>query len=199
MRELYETRGVSTVLVMGGSGDYFDVADTVIMMRDYAPQDVTAQARTIAARSPTGRTAERPAPLGPVTPRVPLATGFDASRGRRDVKISIKSRELVVYGREALDLRHLTQLVDTSQTRAVALAIHLASRRFMAGGPETPPGERPTLAEILDRLEALFDAEGLDVLDPFRRGPDDDRHPGHFARPRRHEIAAAIDLSLIHI
>ena len=32
---------------MGGSGDYFDVADTVIRMRDYLPEDVTEQAREV--------------------------------------------------------------------------------------------------------------------------------------------------------
>ena len=35
---LYRQHRVSTVLVMGGSGDYFDVADTVIAMVDYMPQ-----------------------------------------------------------------------------------------------------------------------------------------------------------------
>ena len=33
---------------MGGCGDYFDVADSVIMMRDYRATDVTAEARRIA-------------------------------------------------------------------------------------------------------------------------------------------------------
>ncbi|RMF88426.1 MAG: ATPase, partial [Nitrospirae bacterium] len=32
VRELHERLGVSTILVMGGSGDYFEVADTVIQM-----------------------------------------------------------------------------------------------------------------------------------------------------------------------
>ena len=47
-----------------------------------------------------------------------------------------------------------------------------------------------TLSEILDRLDALLDEAGLDVLDPFHRPG---RHPGRFARPRRFEIAAAIN------
>ena len=50
-------------------------------------------------------------------------------------------------------------------------------------------GETP-LAEVLDRLEAFFDERGLDELDPFHRR---ERHPGRFARPRRFEIAAAIN------
>lgn len=41
IRELYEHLGVSTILVMGGSGDYFDVADSVIQMQSFLPHDVT--------------------------------------------------------------------------------------------------------------------------------------------------------------
>ena len=48
VRELYDALGVSTVLVMGGSGDYFEVADTVIEMHAYRPRDVTAEAKRVA-------------------------------------------------------------------------------------------------------------------------------------------------------
>ena len=41
VRELYERHGVSTVLVMGGCGDYFEVADTVIRMREFLPDERT--------------------------------------------------------------------------------------------------------------------------------------------------------------
>jgi predicted ABC-class ATPase len=41
-------RRVSSILVLGGSGDYFAVADTVICMENYAPRDVTAEAAAIA-------------------------------------------------------------------------------------------------------------------------------------------------------
>ena len=34
VRQLYDDLGISTVLVMGGSGDYFKVADNVIRMRE---------------------------------------------------------------------------------------------------------------------------------------------------------------------
>ena len=86
------------------------------------------------------------------------------------------------FGRETIDLRGVEQLVDRSQTRAIGHALHLAAERFMDDGA--------TLAEVLDRLDALLDEQGLDVLDPFHRP---ERHPGNFARPRRFEIAAALN------
>jgi len=81
-----------------------------------------------------------------------------------------------------IDLRGVEQLVDVSQTNAVGKAIYLAASRFM-------DGKRP-LKTVLEKVDAYLDANGLDLLDPFYRPQ---RHPGSFARPRRFEIAAAIN------
>jgi predicted ABC-class ATPase len=182
VRELYEGHGLSTVLVMGGCGDYFDVADTVLRLREYRADDATTEARRIAQEHASARRRETPEPLRPATPRVPLAASFDASRGRREVKIDVPTRDALRYGREDLDLRGLEQLVDKSQTRAIGHAIHLASREWM--------DDETSLARVLDALERHLDEHGLDALDPWHRPG---QHPGHFARPRRFEIAGAIN------
>jgi predicted ABC-class ATPase len=182
VRELYDRFGVSTVLVMGGSGDYFDVADTVIMMREYVPVDVTLQAKEIARAHPTERRLEATTPMPTRIERVPRPESLDASRGRREVKIEAKATDLLLFGRQTIDLRAVEQLVDLSQTRAVGYALHRAAERFMDG--------RATLRQVVDRLEEFFDREGLDNLAPFRRN---DEHPGNFARPRKYEVAAAIN------
>jgi len=186
--------------VMGGCGDYFDVADHAIVMREYAPHEATEEARAIAHAHPSGRCVEAARPMEQIAPRVPVASSFDPRRGRRDVKIDAVERDRIRYGEETLDLRGLDQLVDWSQTRAVGFAVHLAAQRFMRGGA--------TLPEVLDALDALLDEAGLDVLDPFQRlaeGPDEARsqprlHPGRFARPRRFEVAAAVNrLRSLHV
>ena len=182
VRELYEARGVSTVLVMGGCGDYFDVADTVILMDEYAPHDATDRARQVAATHVSTRRREARDALGARAERVPDPQGFDPSRGRRDVKIDAKGRDVLLYGREPIDLRLVEQLVDPSQTRAIGHGIHLASERWMDG--------RRSLRELVEQLDALLDERGLDELAPFRRG---EGHPGSYARPRRAEVAAAVN------
>ena len=182
VRELYEVHGVSTVLVMGGCGDYFDVADRVIMMRDYAAYDATEDARRIAREHPSRRISEVRAPMRPVAARVPNPRSFDASRGRREVKIDSRGVEQLRYGNHEVDLRCVEQLLDPSQTRAIGAAIHIAASRLMA------PGRG--MAKVLDGIDQLIDAEGLDALDPFgQRG----QSPAAMARPRRFEIAAAIN------
>jgi predicted ABC-class ATPase len=174
--------GLSTVLVMGGCGDYFDVADHVIRMHDFRPEDATAEAKRIAGDIETARKSEAPTPMTEIAPRIPLCESFDASRGRRDVKIDVKARDLILYGRERIDLRAVEQLVDPSQTRAIAHAIHHATEHFIDGNR--------SLSQVLDELEAHLDAVGLDPLDPYHH---EDEHPGRYARPRRHELAATIN------
>ena len=48
-RQLADENGVSSILVLGGTGDYFDVADCVVVMEGFAPRDATADAKAIAA------------------------------------------------------------------------------------------------------------------------------------------------------
>ncbi|KAJ1963176.1 hypothetical protein GGI12_002211 [Dipsacomyces acuminosporus] len=52
IRELWRDKGVSTIVVIGGCGDYLDVADTVLNMHEYTVSNVTSKAKEIAARMP---------------------------------------------------------------------------------------------------------------------------------------------------
>jgi predicted ABC-class ATPase len=182
IRELSSELGVSTILVMGGCGDYFEAADTVLMMRDYLPRDATETAKQIAGAQPSRRAREAHTPISDTTARIPMSESFDPSRGRRDIKIDVKALDLILFGRDRIDLRSVEQLVDKSQTHAVGHAIHLASERYMDG--------RTALRQVVENVEELLDREGLDLLDPYYR---QSRHPGNYARPRKYEIAAAIN------
>ncbi|MEX2673086.1 MAG: ABC-ATPase domain-containing protein [Phycisphaeraceae bacterium] len=181
VRELYQRLGVSTVLVMGGSGDYFDAADSVILMREYEPSDVTDEAKQIAARMPSARVAEAAAALNEPTARIPIATSLSAAKGKRAVKIQGRGVEQIAFGEHEIDLRQVEQIVDPSQTRAIGSAIHLATQ-FMDG--------QRTLAEVLQQVQRRLAEQGLEALGPFGEAGE---HPGNFAQPRRAEIAAAIN------
>lgn len=190
IRELFDGFGISTVLVMGGSGDYFEVADAVIEMKAYRAGDVTAQAKEIAEHNPVRRCGDPRAALRRPNDRIPDPASFDARRGRRDTKISARDREEIVYGTTEIDLRAVEQLFDPSQTRAIGAAIHLAVSSMM--------NNNETLSEVLDALDRFFDEQGLDPLDHIQRSRPrseqrSEKHPGSFARPRRFEIAAAIN------
>ncbi len=177
VRQLYRDYGVSTILVMGGSGDYFDVADTVIMMDAYTPRDVTTAARKIIAKHETRRSAEGGEQFGAVSGRTPKAQSFDASRGKRDVKIDVKGLHTLLYGATTIDLSGLEQLVDMSQTRAIGDIILYYSRKYA--------GREYTLHQGLEQLFEELEQQGLDILSA--------RKPGNYAMPRKFEVAAAIN------
>lgn len=180
VRELFEEHGVSTILVMGGSGDYLDAADTVIQLADYRPREVTALARTVAGKYPTRRASETGAAGFLQRVRHPDPRSFDPSGRKGTPRIRATRRELLLYGEEELDLRAVDQIFDESQTRAAGYAMALASREF-AGRP---------VGGVLDALEARLDEAGLESLTTDGRAG---LHPGRLARPRRYEIAAALN------
>ena len=164
-------------MVLGGVGDYFDVADTVIMMDCYLPVDVTNGARAIAAKYAAERRPEGGKAFGRVSSRAPVPASLDPRRGRRPEKVDAKGLSTILFGRTPLDLSAVEQLVTISQTRAIGDALVLMMKRFMDG--------RTTVAEVLDRLETELDEHGLDALSRFRLGT--------YARPRRQEVAAALN------
>lgn len=176
VRSLYTDQRVSTVLVMGGSGDYFDVADHVICMIEYKPANVTAEALEIARRFPSERKKEGGGPLGRVTDRIPLAGSFDPRKGKKDVKISAKSLQSISFGRQKIDLHAVEQLVDICQTAAIGDAIEYA-RRYMDG--------KRTLREVASLVMMDIARDGLDVIGT--------RISGGYAEFRKIELAAAIN------
>ncbi|WP_199248400.1 ABC-ATPase domain-containing protein [[Phormidium] sp. ETS-05] len=177
VRQLYTDFGVSTILVMGGSGDYFEVADTVIAMDNFLPHNVTAKAAEIAATFPTGRAKEGGASFGKITQRQPLPHSLDPSRGKRDVRLKVRDVDEVAFGTEEIDLAAVEQIVSTDQLRAIAAAMVYAKQHYMNS-------QRP-LGEILDLVIADIHSQGLDILTPFPQGD--------LAAFRRFELAAAIN------
>lgn len=177
VRQLHEDLGVSTILVVGGSGDYFDVADTVLAMQAYQLRDVTAEAREIAARFPTQRQQETAGCFTVSGHRVPQARSVDPRRGRRPVSVKARGTRTVSFGHEDIDLSAVEQLVEPSQARALAAGLAYARRRYM--------DEPLTVPELVRRVAADMDAQGLDVLD--------DRRVGDHARFRCQELAAALN------
>jgi len=177
VRPLYEEHEVSTVLVVGGSGDYFDVADTVIAMEEYVPRDATTAAKEIAAKFGAQRQCEGGDDFGLVTGRIPLPRGIDPSKGRRETNVKTRGTRTVLFGEETIDLGAVEQLVDPSQTRALAAALLYARERYVDG--------KRSLCEILDLVEADIEARGLDAIDR--------RLVGDHAHFRRFELAAALN------
>jgi predicted ABC-class ATPase len=174
-RQMFEELGVSTVLVVGGAGDYFDVADTVIGMRRYLPDDLTLRAKDVAHRFGTER-AHEGGPWKRLRERVPDPASIDAQKGKKSVSIKVQTPTRVIFGTEELELNSLEQIVEAAQVRAIAQTlVHAAGRWF--------DGKR-AVGEALSRIMESIGSDGLDVIDS--------RQPGDYAEFRIFELAAAL-------
>ncbi|MBI4321518.1 MAG: ABC-ATPase domain-containing protein [Chloroflexi bacterium] len=180
VRNLHRQHGVSTTLVIGGSGDYFEVSDTVIRLINYLPSVATEEAHRIAREMPTHRVQEAQQTFGSIVGRAVLPDSLDPYRRGR-MKVSARGLRAIEFGEETIDLQYVEQLVDPSQTRAIADMLVYGLRQGYFEG-------EVTLVGALRRCLADVSARGLDVISP-RAG----QHPGDYALPRLQEMAAAIN------
>lgn len=178
IRPLLTERGVSTVLVAGGSGAFFDVADHVIALDEYVALDVTSRAHDIAGTLPERSNAPAKASVftHDAPERIPRAGGL-VTYGKKK-PATARGRSVIQFGREQVDLSAVAQLVDPAQTAAIAFAMDRLAEQLDG---------RLSLAEAVTQLLNKVENEGLEALSPHRG------HPGHLALPRRHEIHSAIN------
>jgi predicted ABC-class ATPase len=175
VRPLRDSLGVSTVVVVGGVGDYLDVADRVILMEDYGLRDATARAHEVREKFPARVPPKSGAASRPRGRRV-RASSIDLRRGRRETARG-RGPYTIELGRERVDLSDLEQLAEAGQTEAIARIIG----EFAAGN-----ASREVQAVVNGALSSVRE-NGLDSLGNFRG------HPGELSLPRAQEVAAAIN------
>jgi predicted ABC-class ATPase len=178
VRQLYDRFTLSSILVIGGVGDYLDITDVVIHMDTFRPYDVTEQARTIATAWPecAQRRYEGDTLWAPPQPRPVQRQSLSPQRGQRD-KVRAHGVRAIQYGTEEIDISHVEQIVDASQTRYIADCLQYAYHHLA--------DDRCTVRELVERTEALVQQQSLDTLQPYVAG---DRA---WARP--FEVAAALN------
>ena len=168
--------GVSTILVMGGSGDYLDVADLVLMMDSYVAHDVTQKAREVVAAQPRERMDVEDFPA--VKQRVMLP--LKAHGGK--AKTKAKGLDSISLDRQDIDVSNVEQIVDGGQTEAIAWAI----RALTDGERATAFDGETTLTDALRALDEIIEQHGLDGLG----GPE---KSAFMVRPRMVDLAAALN------
>jgi len=150
-------------------------------MDSYRVADVTSTAKAI-TNSHNGDIILPPAP--PMTlihpPRnVDVRSLSPAGSG----KVSVKDIGKIYYGSEdiSINLRSLEQMVEVSQVNAIAdLMQQLSSSKV--------DQQQISLVDLVAFVESRIDAEGLDAM-----GLSNRQSFGCYARPRRFEMAAAIN------
>ena len=172
IRSLYDDCGVSSVLVVGSTGEYFGVADNIIVMESYTVIDATEQAKKIIA-SASSQSPLQKVSFTPTTRTRGVVGDLFAPKG----KVKTMSNHAVSYGAVELDLRFVEQLVAKSQTVAIA---NILQNLPVIAKPWKP------LKDVLKEVNRRIDEEGLES---FTQGQCN----GGMSRPRSFEIAAAIN------
>ncbi|MEE8717630.1 MAG: ABC-ATPase domain-containing protein [Coriobacteriales bacterium] len=181
VRELWERRGVSTVIVAGSSGAFFFVADTVIQMDSYRALDITERVRRACAEAEGDRPRQAPAEGSalsgsdePGRDRVVEAAGASRGRQRRGgargrggqgrpsdgagadegrVKVRSSGLDEIEVGQARADLRLVEQLVDPEQLDALAQMVRWAAARGLLSG--TP------VDRVVDEVMEQVGGDGL--------------------------------------
>jgi len=178
VRQLYSEKGISSILVVGSCGAYFDVADTVISLDCYKVNDVTAAAHATQPLTPIPRAVVSQEQVFPDQSRKLTCSSLCPVKSG---KVSVQGIKKIFYGDEEIhiNLGGLEQMVEVAQVNAIADAMQSLSSLSQ---------QNMGLVEILDSLEQRIDAEGLDALGLTHR-----ENFGGYSRPRRFELAASIN------
>ena len=172
IRALHRERGISTLIVMGGSGDYLDVADQVLIMDSYRLVDATAQAHQVCDSQPRVDTSLPDFPL----PAQRLPQSPEAKR-RGPSRTRALGTQRLVLDRHEVDVADVSGLVDEGQALAVAWALRALLERHFDG--------RTSLSQALAQVAKRLDDVGLDALG--------EAHPAFLVRPRLVDVGAAVN------
>jgi predicted ABC-class ATPase len=176
-RQIVDELGIS--LVIGGENlvaEYIPLADTVLKVEDFQITNITEEAKALDLALPP----EAPVVnLGPMLGRSRwiMPSSIDVAVGNKDVVIEALDLNAIQFGRSIIELDSVPQIAEISQTLTLGLLLYYAKLRYMQEGYP--------LREMLDMIDRDLSSEGLATISRDLRGD--------LARPRRYELAAALN------
>lgn len=172
-KSLYKRLGISTILVAGSCGDFFDIADLVIQMDCYEPYEVTTKAKELSR--------------GKISLRDDLDIYIDFGRvlvkgsiseGPKGIKIKNLGKDGLSINKENIDLKSVEQIVDGEQINTIGMTIKFIEDKYS--------GKDLTVERIVDEIEKDL-TKSLIGIDNIKGGN------GSLAMPRKQEILCAIN------
>ncbi len=166
VRELAEN-GVSSILVIGGSGEYLGVADRVYRMDDFRIEDATEEA--VALWQELGATGDTPAVEEPEAAlpaaelwkqeRILLADGFSSYPARYGTeRLEVDELGIIRIGKEVVDVRDIGGLKTPEQQNGAAFLLRTLMVR------RKNDTVRLELDEELARLYHQIATEGVECV-----------------------------------
>lgn len=175
VKPLYNEKNISTIMVVGSSGDFFDVADVVIQMDNYETKDVTREAKELMRGIVLSRMEEKKISVDIKFNRI-IKKGTIES-GHKGIKIKTFGKDEISINREEIDLRAVEQIVDGEQLNSIGSIMKWAEENIM--------DRNLKFDEMVDLIIDTINKRGLISIEKMKGGW------GSLAMPRKQEIMAA--------
>ncbi|TGY40468.1 isopentenyl-diphosphate delta-isomerase [Clostridium sartagoforme] len=174
VKPLYSQKDISTILVIGSSGDYFDVADYVIQMDNYEVKDVTKEAKSLMRGEINKRIKEKNILIDiNLDRRLQKGTIESTYKG---VKIKTMGVSSININNENIDLRAVEQIVDNEQLNAIGSIMKWIEDNMMI--------KNLSLEEAVNKAYDEINKTGLISIDKTKGGN------GSMSLPRKQEVMA---------
>ena len=189
--EIYHSLGISTILIIGGSGEYLPVADTIYLIENFQIVEVTGQAKELFAQY--GKQAEDISAAPPADDwrqyRRLRKEGFSPYPlfGRTET-LAVRDIGYIFIGQEKINISQIYEMICEEQRTAAGFLIRLLENRY-GESPFTKAGQETIdLRSAVDVLYHEIEEKGLDMIySGFF--PDCERF---LALPRKMDLLAAI-------
>jgi predicted ABC-class ATPase len=180
VRALYTQHGVSTIMVVGGLGDWLSVADNVIAMDYYIPRLITSKVQAVLEQFPSEVAQDKKYgsfPRRSLQVRVPgEISPYTASRSYINIKPAVKNPvHDPSQTPEGIKLQFMDQVVEVGQARMIAATV----QRFVKATAGAP-------VDINALLATLENEVNLDQSMPVTLTG------GDLVAVRKYEVAAAL-------
>lgn len=178
VKDLYTQLDISTILVVGSCGEYFNVADCVIQMDEYDAKDVTSIAKDISSKFISEEKSNNQKPISIDFDRR-IKKGTISSDYKGNVKIKSIGTDSLCINKDIIDLKSLEQIVDAEQVNALGYIMKLAEDKII--------NNSKTLQEITyDILDFIY-TNGLISISSASYGN------GNLSMPRKQEIISCFN------
>lgn len=175
VRNIYDSKGISSIIVVGSSGDYFDIANSVIQMDEYEPIDVTDNAKELS----TGKILKRLEDTNINIDFNRVIKKGSVEKGPKGVKIKTLGVDTLVINKENIDLRSVEQIVDNEQVSTIGEAFVWAEDNAI--------NNKRNLTEVVDLIISHIENKGLLSITNTKGGC------GTLAIVRKQELMAAFN------
>ena len=175
VRALYEEKGISTVVVVGSSASYLEVADTVLQLDFYQVRDIKEKVQKVLGKYPKLCTEQKE--NVPEISFKRVVKKIDLSYKGRDMKVKTTETDTILFNKEAIDVRYLEQMVDRGQTVGIAYLLKYAMEHFV--------DNEKSMTEIVDEIYKSIEKCGYSSLVPKGYSA------GFAVLPRKQEVMAA--------